>query len=121
MTEQKAKSSKTSSEEAKKQKELTEIKIKLKSYDSRLLDQSVKKIFEIVKETGSKFCGPIPLPTKKEVFTIIRSPHVDKASREQFERRTHKRLIIIKNLKNETIQKLKRFVIPSCVELRIYL
>nr|WP_272403942.1 30S ribosomal protein S10 [Mycoplasma bradburyae] len=100
---------------------MKEIRIKLKSYDSRLLDQSVKKIFEIVKETGSELHGPIPLPTKKEVFTIIRSPHVDKSSREQFERRTHKRLIIIKQLKNETIQKLKRFVIPSGVELRIYL
>lgn len=97
------------------------LKIKLKSYDSRLLDQSVKKIVEIVKESGSTVSGPIPLPTKKEVFTIIRSPHVDKSSREQFERRMHKRLIIIKNTNADTVKNLKRIKIPAGVDLQIFI
>lgn len=97
------------------------LKIKLKSYDSRLLDQSVKKIVEIVKESGSTVSGPIPLPTKKEIFTIIRSPHVDKSSREQFERRMHKRLIIIKNTNADTVKNLKRIKIPAGVDLQIFI
>lgn len=99
---------------------MQELRIKLKSYDSRLLDRSAKKITEVVKETGSKFSGPVPLPTKKEVFTIIRSPHVDKSSREQFERRTHKRLIIIKDVQPKTIESLKRIKIPAGVDLQIF-
>ena len=71
-----------------------ELRIRLSSYDQQLLDLSVKKIVEISKNTGAKISGPIPLPTKKEIFTILRSPHVNKSSREQFERRTHKRLIV---------------------------
>ena len=71
------------------------LRIKLISYDHRLLDESEKKIVEATKKTGAKVSGPIPLPTEKEVFTIIRSPHKYKDSREQFERRTHKRLIDI--------------------------
>lgn len=63
-----------------------DLRIKLKSYDHRLLDQSTKKIVEIVKSNSGVFSGPVPLPTRKEVFTIIRSPHIDKISREQFER-----------------------------------
>lgn len=100
---------------------MQELRIKLKSYDSRLLDRSAKKIIEIVKETGSKFSGPVPLPTKKMVVTIIRSPHVDKASREQFERRTHKRLIILKDANPKTIENLKRIKIPAGVDLQIYI
>ena len=69
------------------------LRIRLLSYDHRLLDESAKKIVEACKRTGAKVSGPIPLPTEKEVFTIIRSPHKYKDSREQFERRTHKRLI----------------------------
>ena len=65
------------------------IRIRLKSYDHRLLDLSAKKIVESVKRTGAKVNGPIPLPTEKDIFTILRSPHVNKDSREQFERRTH--------------------------------
>ena len=71
------------------------LRIKLVSYDYRLIDESAKKIVEAAKKTGAKVSGPIPLPTEKEVFTIIRSPHKYKDSREQFERRTHKRLIDI--------------------------
>ena len=67
------------------------LRIKLVSYDHRLIDESARKIVETVKKTGAKISGPIPLPTEKEIFTIIRSPHKYKDSREQFERRTHKR------------------------------
>lgn len=96
-----------------------EIRIKLVSYDHQLLDQSVKKIIEISKSTNAKIKGPIPLPTKKEVFTILRSPHVNKSSREQFERRTHKRLIILENAQADTISNLKRLTIPTGVEIFI--
>ena len=98
-----------------------ELRIKLVSYDHQLLDQSVKKIVEISKATNSTIKGPIPLQTKKEVFTILRSPHVNKSSREQFERRTHKRLIILENAQAETIDSLKRLVIPTGVEIFIKL
>ena len=71
------------------------IRIRLKAYDHQLIDQSAEKIVETAKRTDARVSGPIPLPTKKEVVTILRSPHVNKDSREQFERRTHKRLIDI--------------------------
>lgn len=98
-----------------------ELRIKLFSYDHGLLDQSVKKIVEIAKASNCDIRGPIPLPTKKEVFTICRSPHVDKSSREQFERRTHKRLIVLEKVTPKTIDSLKRLVIPSGVEIQIVL
>ena len=98
-----------------------ELRIKLVSYDHQLLDQSVKKIVEISKSTNAKIRGPIPVPTKKEIFTILRSPHVNKSSREQFERRTHKRLIILDNAQAQTIDSLKRLVIPTGVEIFIKL
>ncbi len=93
------------------------IRIRLKSYDHRLLDLSAKKIVESVKRTGAKVNGPIPLPTEKEIFTILRSPHVNKDSREQFERRTHKRLIDIVNPTAQTIDTLMRFDLPSGVDI----
>ena len=93
------------------------IKIRLKSYDHKLLDQSAKKIVESVKKTGSEVNGPIPLPTEKEVFTILRSPHVNKDSREQFERRTHKRLIEIVAPTPQTIDALMRIDLPSGVDI----
>lgn len=95
----------------------TKIKIRLKSYDHRLLDQSAKKIVESVKKAGSEVNGPIPLPTEKEIFTILRSPHVNKDSREQFERRTHKRLIEIVNPNSQTIEALTHIDIPSGVDI----
>jgi len=93
------------------------IRIRLKSYDHRLLDQSAKKIVETVKKTGSKVSGPIPLPTEKEVFTILRSVHVNKTSREQFERRTHKRLIDIVDPNPQTIDRLMHLDLPSGVDI----
>ena len=95
------------------------LRIRLLSYDHRLLDESAKKIVEACKRTGAKVSGPIPLPTEKEVFTIIRSPHKYKDSREQFEMRTHKRLIDIKNPNKDTIEALKRLDLPSGVDIQI--
>jgi len=93
------------------------IRIRLKSYDHRLLDLSAKKIVESVKKTGAKVNGPIPLPTEKEIFTILRSPHVNKDSREQFERRTHKRLIDIVDPNPKTIDSLMHIELPSGVDI----
>ena len=95
------------------------IKIRLKSYDHKLLDQSAKKIVESVKKTGTKVNGPIPLPTEKEVFTILRSVFVNKDSREQFERRTHKRLIEIVNPNSQTLDALQHIDLPSGVDIVI--
>jgi small subunit ribosomal protein S10 len=96
-----------------------ELQIKLFSYDTSLLDSSVRKIVDIAKTSNCTIKGPIPLPTKREVFTICRSPHVDKPSMEQFERRTHKRLIMLANTSAATIDSLRRLVIPSGVEIQI--
>jgi small subunit ribosomal protein S10 len=93
------------------------IRIRLKSYDHRLLDQSAKKIVETAKKTGAQVSGPIPLPTEKEIFTVLRSPHVNKTSREQFERRTHKRLIDIVNPTPKTIDSLMHLDLPSGVDI----
>ena len=95
------------------------IKIRLKSYDHRLLDSSAKKIVDSVKKAGAVVNGPIPLPTEKEIFTILRSPHVNKDSREQFEMRTHKRLIDIKNPNKEIIDALAHLDLPSGVDIEI--
>lgn len=93
------------------------LRIKLVSYDHRLIDESARKIVETVKKTGAKISGPIPLPTEKEIFTIIRSPHKYKDSREQFERRTHKRLIDILNITPKTMDALVHLELPSGVEI----
>jgi len=95
------------------------LKIRLKSYDHSLLDQSAKKIVDSVKKAGAKVNGPIPLPTEKEVFTILRSVFVNKDSREQFERRTHKRLIEIVNPNSNVIEVLQHVVLPSGVDIVI--
>ena len=97
-----------------KQKKL---RIRLLSYDHRLLDESARKIVETAKRTGATVSGPIPLPTEKEVFTILRSPHKYKDSREQFERRTHKRLIDIVNVNPKTVDALVHLELPSGVEI----
>jgi small subunit ribosomal protein S10 len=97
----------------------TTVKIKMFSYDHRLLDECVKKIIAIINNNECSISGPIPLPTKKELFTVCRSPHVDKRSMEQFERLTHKRLLILKNPKNNIYQALKNFSIPAGVDLKI--
>jgi small subunit ribosomal protein S10 len=93
------------------------LRIKLISYDHRLIDESAKKIVEAAKKAGAEVAGPIPLPTEREVFTIIRSPHKHKDSREQFERRTHKRLIDIKSTTPKTMDALVHLEIPAGVEI----
>ncbi len=98
---------------------IQELRIKLFSYDRELLDKSLKKIIDIATNTNCKINGPIPLPTKKEVFTVCRSPHVYKPAMEQFERRTHRRLIILSGISPKTIESLKHLIIPAGVEIQI--
>ena len=95
------------------------IRIRLKAYDHRILDQAAGRIFEAVKRTGGEVSGPIPLPTEIEKFTILRAVHKYKDSREQFEMRTHKRLIEINNPSKETVETLQRVDLPSGVEIQI--
>ena len=101
--------------------ELQKIRIKLKAYDHALLDQSASKIVETAKRTGADVSGPIPLPTEKEVVTIIRAVHKYKDSREQFEQRTHKRLIDIINPNAKTLDSLKKLNLPAGVDIEIKL
>ena len=98
-----------------------QIRIRLKAYDHQLIDSSAAKIVETAKRNGAQVSGPIPLPTKKEVVTILRSPHVNKDSREQFERRTHKRLIDILNPNQKTVEALMSLYLPAGVEIEIKL
>jgi small subunit ribosomal protein S10 len=97
------------------------IRIRLKGYDYRLLDQSLLDIVSTAKRTGAIVKGPIPLPTKIEKYTVLRSPHVDKKSREQFERRTHKRLLDILDPTPETVDALMKLELPSGVDVEIKL
>ena len=97
------------------------IRIRLKAYDHRVLDQSVKEIVETVKRTGGRVAGPIPLPTHTERFTVNRSPHVDKKSREQFEIRTHKRLLDILDPTQQTIDALAKLELAAGVDVEIKL
>ena len=97
------------------------IRIRLKAYDHQLIDQTAEKIVEAAKRTDAKVSGPIPLPTKKEVVTILRAVHKYKDSREQFERRTHKRLIDIQNPSQKTVEALQTLEIPAGVEIEIKL
>ncbi len=102
----------------KTQKE-SKIRIKLKSYDSRIIDLSCTKIVDTAIRTGAKVIGPIPLPTRIEKFTVIRGPHIDKRSREQFELRTHKRVIDVMNPTSSTIENLSRLSLPAGVGISI--
>ena len=97
------------------------IRIKLKSFDYMLVDKSAAKIVETVKATGAKVNGPIPLPTKTEIVTILRAVHKYKDSREQFERRTHKRLIDIMSPTQKTVEALMNLEVPAGVEIEIKL
>ena len=99
--------------------ELQKIRIKLKAYDHALLDQSAAKIVETAKKTGAEVSGPIPLPTEKEVITILRAVHKYKDSREQFEQRTHKRLIDITAPTQKTVDALSRLEMPAGVYIDI--
>ncbi len=95
------------------------IRIRLKAYDHRLLDQVVKEIIETVRRTGAKTSGPIPLPTKRQIYTVLRSPVIDKRSREQFELATHKRLIQIIEPTAKTIDALRKLNLPAGVDVEI--
>ncbi len=97
------------------------IKIKLKSFDYRLLDRSVKEIIDIARSTGVRISGPIPLPTKREIYTVLRSPHVNKKSREQFELKIHKRLIEIIEPTPRTVDALSKLSLPAGVEVEMKL
>ncbi len=97
------------------------IRIRLKAYDHRVLDQSAKRIVETAEQTGAAVVGPVPLPTKIEKFTVMRSTFIDKDSREQFEIRTHKRLIDVLEPTSKTIDTLMRLNLPAGVDIEIKL
>lgn len=97
------------------------VRINLKAYDHRALDQAAGKIIETVKRTGGVVSGPVPLPTEKQVYTVLRAVHKYKDSREQFESRTHKRLIDIKDPSKETIEALTHLDLPGGVDINIKL
>ena len=97
------------------------IRIRLKSYDHRLLDKSAEQIVDTAKRTGAAVLGPIPLPTRKRVYCVLRSPHVDKKSREQFEIRTHKRLIDILDPTQQTVDALMKLDLSAGVDVEIKL
>jgi small subunit ribosomal protein S10 len=101
--------------------ETQNIRVKLRSYDYRLVDQSTMEIVSTVKRTGAEVRGPIPLPTRIEKFTVLRSPHVDKKSREQFEIRTHKRMLDIINPTPQTIDALMKLDLAAGVDVEIKL
>lgn len=95
------------------------IRIRLKAYDHKILDQSLQEIVETVRRTGAKILGPIPLPTKISKYTVLRSPHTDKKSREQFEMRIHKRLVDIINPTPNTVDALMKINLPAGVDVEI--
>jgi len=95
------------------------IRIKLKAYDHNLIDKSTERIVKTAKTTGAAISGPIPLPTQKTIYTVLRSPHVDKKSREQFETRIHKRLIDILNASPKTVDALMKLELPAGVDVEI--
>lgn len=97
------------------------IRIKMRAYDHRLLDQSVKELVDTVHRTGARIAGPVPLPTRIQKFTVLRSPHVDKKSREQFEIRTHKRLIDIHEPTQQTVDALLKLELAAGVDVEIKL
>jgi small subunit ribosomal protein S10 len=97
------------------------IRIKLKAFDHAILDQSTTRIVDTAKRTGARISGPIPLPTDKRIFCVLRSPHVDKNSREHFEIRVHKRLVEILDPTNETVNALMKLELPAGVDIEIKL
>jgi len=106
---------------ATKQSKKQRIRVCLKAYDHRLLDVSSEKIVEAAKQTGADVAGPIPLPTRRRVYCVLRSPHVDKKSREHFESRTHKRIIDILNPTRQTTEDLSRLDLPAGVDIEVKL
>ena len=97
------------------------IRIRLKGYDHEIVDQSTKLIVDTAQKTGAKVSGPIPLPTERNLYCVVKGPHVDKDSREQFEMRTHKRLIDILKPSNKTVEALTSLQLPAGVEIEIKL
>ncbi|OGX40923.1 MAG: 30S ribosomal protein S10 [Omnitrophica WOR_2 bacterium RIFCSPHIGHO2_02_FULL_68_15] len=97
----------------------TRIRIKLRAYDHRLLDQSALEIVETARRTGASVAGPVPLPTKREIYTVLRSPHVDKKSREQFKLETHKRILDILSPTSRTVDALRKLDLPAGVDVEI--
>ncbi len=95
------------------------IRVRLRGFDVTLIDQSARSIVETVKKAGADVSGPVPLPTKIQKYTVLRSPHVDKKSREQFEMRTHKRLIDIRNLSPDVMESLMNLELPAGVDVEI--
>ena len=95
------------------------LRIKIKAYDHKLLDESAESIIDAVQRTGASYSGPIPLPTEKEIVTILRSPHKYKDSREQFEQRTHKRLIDVYTSNNKTVEALQKLDLPAGVSVEL--
>jgi len=96
----------------------TRIRVLLKAYDHKLIDASAAKIVEMAKRTDAKVAGPIPLPTRRRLYCVLRSPHVDKKSREHFEMRTHKRIIDIYEPTNQTMEEIKRMDLPAGVYIQ---
>jgi small subunit ribosomal protein S10 len=99
--------------------ETERIRIRMEAYDHRALDSSAKEIVDQARRTNARVSGPVPLPTRIERYTVLRSPHVDKKSREQFEMRTHKRLIDIYDANARTVEALNRLVVPAGVFVKI--
>ena len=97
------------------------IKIRLKAFDHAVIDQSTQDIVRTAQKTGAVVSGPIPLPTRKRRYTVLRSPHIDKKSREQFEMRTHKRLIVIDEAKPQTVDALTKLDLPAGVDVELKL
>jgi small subunit ribosomal protein S10 len=95
------------------------IRIRMEAYDHKALDQSAQEIVETAKRTGAKVSGPVPLPTRIEIYTVLRGPHIDKKSREQFEIRTHKRLVDITEPTGKTVDALGKLNLPAGVYIRI--
>ncbi len=95
------------------------IRIRLKAYDHRVLDQSTREIVDIAKRTGARVSGPVPLPTRISRYTVLRSPHVDKKSREQFEIRTHKRMVDILEPTPQTVDALMKLDLPAAIDVEI--
>ena len=98
---------------------MNKIQIRLKAYDHHLLDKSMGKIVKTAKNTGALIIGPIPLPTKRSVYTVVRSPHVDKKSREQFEIKIHKRIVDLMNATSKTVDALMQLDMPAGVDIEI--
>ena len=103
------------------EKKQEKVRVKLRAYDHRMLDRSAKEIVNIVKYTGAAVFGPIPLPTERKIFTVLRSPYVNKKSREQFQMETHKRILDIVNPTSKTIDALVKLNLPAGVDVEVKL